>query len=259
MNFPSDLGASATSVALAIIYKSNELIWPPDFKMSNLELANLSGERLSNIGRSRQKVLDRCKIGGVPLFTYVDNRQRRAGTYLINFNLASTYIQTVFNLHSNNDQKGGVFDNDPNVTYPNVVKHNDVGGDDDNFNWLLDQFQNAAPGWCIQNDTQREKIMEFSEADRDKLEAIMNRFAERGEKRERLISWVEGGLKDFDRLYGGGNGGDAAHRAEWQRELDDMVAELEAELADPHPDNVPWVEQTRSRIANRRRMLNGGN
>jgi len=118
-NFPSDLGSPATSVALAIIYKSNELIWPPKFKMSNTELSNLSGERLSNIGRTRQKVLDRCEVGGVPLFTYVDNGNRRAGTYIINFNLASTYSQLNVNLTSNSSQNTPLIDNDHNLTQPN--------------------------------------------------------------------------------------------------------------------------------------------
>lgn len=121
-NFPMDLGAPATSVALAIIYKSNELIWPPDFKMSNLELSHLSGESLTNIWRTRQKVLDRCKVGGVPLFSYVSNGKRRSGTYIINFNLTSTKLQTNFKLTSTNSQKAPEIDQDHNIIKPNDNK-----------------------------------------------------------------------------------------------------------------------------------------
>jgi len=121
-NFPADLGAPATSVALAIIHKSNELIWPPSFKMSNMELSNLSGEKLSNIGRSRQKVLERCKVDGVPVFTYTDGEQRRCGTYKINFHITSTQLQDNFNETSTQLQNTPVIDNDHNETNPNLIK-----------------------------------------------------------------------------------------------------------------------------------------
>jgi hypothetical protein len=41
-SFPDQLGAAGSSVAQAIIYKANELYFPSDFVMSNVELSHLS-------------------------------------------------------------------------------------------------------------------------------------------------------------------------------------------------------------------------
>jgi hypothetical protein len=252
-SFPDQLGAIGSAVAQAIIYKANELYFPSEFKMSNVELSHLSGEDVSNIGRSRQNVLDICLIDGIPLFTYIGNKKRKAGTYIINYSLTSSWRQDNVNEASSGRQKEGVFDNDPNSTLPNETN---VGGDGENFDWLMDQIQNVAPG-SVLNETQKRRVIEFSEAPREKLEPILQRFAERGEKRERLISWIDGGLREFDRLYGGGNGGQPDRRAEWAKELKQMEAELAEEMKDPLPENEPWRVQQRERIANRRRVLKG--
>jgi len=122
-SFPDQLGAPASAVAQAIIYKSNELWFPAEFTMSNKELSQLSGEKLSNIGRTRQKVLDTCIVDGQPLFIYVNGAQRRAGVYKINFNSASTQLQDNFNSTSNSRQKQPEIDNDHNSTLPNKTKH----------------------------------------------------------------------------------------------------------------------------------------
>jgi hypothetical protein len=222
----------------------------------------------------KQQVLRRIRIEGEWLIKIKPGKKTNntPALYEINYDLLvpQSLVMPTFGLQSSRKIDGtldGSLDDTLDDTLddlPSILrseereKRGDVGGDGDNFNWLMDQIQNVAPG-SVLNDTQRQRMIEFSEAPREKLQAILQRFAERGEKRERLISWIDGGLRDWDRLYGGGNGGDAAHRAEWKRELDDMERELKEELADPHPDNVPWVKQTRERIANRRRMLNGGN
>lgn len=122
-SFPDQLGAPASSVAQAIIYKANDLYFPADWKMSNVELSLLSGEDVSNIGRTRQKVLDVCKIDGVPMFTYVGNKKRKAGKYIINYSLTSTWRQDSVNESSNSRQKEGEIDNDPNSTLRNETKH----------------------------------------------------------------------------------------------------------------------------------------
>lgn len=98
--FPSIIGDKATAVGLAIIFKWNSLMRPADFRMANSELESLSGCD-SHLGRTRQKILDDCKIGGVPLFTYVSNGTRRAGTYRINTNLLPNYDQIMTKLTPN--------------------------------------------------------------------------------------------------------------------------------------------------------------
>ena len=95
--FPSILGEKANSMALGIIHKWNDLVRPAEFRMSNSELQGLSGAT-SHVGRTRQKILDECKIAGVPLFTYVSNGTKRAGTYKINTNLLPIYDQSMTNL-----------------------------------------------------------------------------------------------------------------------------------------------------------------
>lgn len=95
--FPSILGAKATAVAMAVIYKWNSLFRPAMFRMANAELCHLSGVT-SNIERSRQRICDLCKIDGIPLFTYVSNGTRRGGTYRINGNLAANLRQINGNL-----------------------------------------------------------------------------------------------------------------------------------------------------------------
>lgn len=103
--FPSMIGDKATAVGLAIIFKWNSLMRPADFRMANSELESLSGCD-SHLGRTRQKILDDCKIGGVPLFTYVSNGTRRAGTYRINTNLLPNYDQIMTKLTPNYGHNG---------------------------------------------------------------------------------------------------------------------------------------------------------
>lgn len=76
--------------------------------MSNKELSHLSGVKLSNLGRTRQKVLDTCEVDGTPLFIYVSQGRHRAGKYMINFNLTSS-----------SRQKPPENDNDLNITKQN--------------------------------------------------------------------------------------------------------------------------------------------
>lgn len=91
--FPSILKASANSVAHGIMFKWNQLYMPDVFRMSNVELSYLSGID-SHIGRSRQKVIDECKINETPLFSYVSNGRQRAGTYRINCTLLPNSTRT---------------------------------------------------------------------------------------------------------------------------------------------------------------------
>lgn len=111
-SFPDKLGAPGSAVAQAIIYKSNELWFPAEFAMSNRELAQLSGEKQANIGRTRQKVLDTCIVDGKPMFMYVSNGKHKAGKYILNFNLCSGLTSTY-------RQKQGKIDNDLNSTKQN--------------------------------------------------------------------------------------------------------------------------------------------
>jgi len=121
-SFPDQLGANASSLAQALIYKANDLYFPPSFKMSNTELSHLSGVLINNIGRTRQKVLDICEFDGVPMFTYVENGKRLAGKYTINYFILSTRLQVDISVLSDSRQKEGVFDNDPNSTLPSSTK-----------------------------------------------------------------------------------------------------------------------------------------
>lgn len=114
-SFPDKLGAPGSAVAQAIIYKSNDLWFPADFTMSNRELSQLSGEKLTNIGRTRQKVVDTCIVDGKPMFIYVSNGKHKAGKYILNFNLCSGLTSTYH-------QKQGKIDNDPNSTLHNPTK-----------------------------------------------------------------------------------------------------------------------------------------
>lgn len=88
--FPSILRGNANSVAHAIMQKWNRLIRPESFSMSNAELSSMSGVT-SHIERSRQKVLDRCKIDRTPLFIYIPGTTRMAGKYKINSTLLPLY------------------------------------------------------------------------------------------------------------------------------------------------------------------------
>ena len=135
-SFPDQLGAPAAAVAHAIIYKSNDLFFPASFKMSNTELAQLSGERLANIGRTRQKVMDTCIIDGSPLFVYTSNGRHKSGSYMINFNLCS-------GLTSTSRQKQGKIDKDPNPTLPNPTK-------------IPPTPQNVSTKYMISNDNEEE-------------------------------------------------------------------------------------------------------
>lgn len=121
-SFPDQLGAVASSVAQAIIYKANDLYFPADWQMSNVELSHLSGVDVSNIGRSRQKVCEICKVDGIPLFTYVGNDKRKAGKYIINYSLPSRWRQDSVKVTSSSRQKDPEIDNDPNLTLPNETK-----------------------------------------------------------------------------------------------------------------------------------------
>lgn len=98
--FPSVLGGNATAVAHAIMRKWNVLIRPSEFTMTNKELEWLTGID-THIGRWRQKVIDNCKVERSPLFTYVSNGRKRAGTYRINTNLLPNNYQTNTNLLPN--------------------------------------------------------------------------------------------------------------------------------------------------------------
>lgn len=112
-NFP-DLSLSAHSIGLAIIHKSNELYYPASFRMSNKELSMLSKVRESNIGRSRQVLLEHAIIDGVPFFTYISAGRKRAGLYKINFTLTSDRLHLDFTLASLSLQNTPQNDNDHN-------------------------------------------------------------------------------------------------------------------------------------------------
>lgn len=135
--------------------------------------------------------------------------------------------------------------------------------EDERFDMICDAFKKAIGGdpdaiTLVSNEHQLEAFNEILEHKDEYILDVINTAALKGKlHQDNALGYVRTGLRNG--WYGGtGGNGDAAHRAEWQKELDDMERELEAELADPHPDNVPWVEQTQERIANRRRMLNGG-
>ena len=81
--FPATLKPQATVVAHAIMFKWNSLYRPASFRMANKELEYLSGVH-THIGRWRQHVCDDCRIDETPLFIYVSNGQKSAGTYKIN-------------------------------------------------------------------------------------------------------------------------------------------------------------------------------
>lgn len=114
-SFPDQLGDSCSSMAQAIIYKSNELWFPAEFTMSNKELSQLSGVKLTNIRRIRQKLLAGCKIDKIPLFTYVSGGTQKAGTYKINFTLGTTLARVYV-------QKQPDSAHDPNTTLQNTTK-----------------------------------------------------------------------------------------------------------------------------------------
>jgi len=128
-SFPDQLGAAGSSVAQAIIYKANELYFPADFVMSNVELSHLSGVDVSNVGRTRQKVCEICVVDGKWLFHYVGNDKRKAGKYIIDYRLPSLWRQDSVSVTSNSRQKDPLIDNDPNSTLPNVTKTTTDAGD----------------------------------------------------------------------------------------------------------------------------------
>jgi len=110
--FQHILSASAQCVALAIIHKANELIFPDSFRMSNTELAQISGRSISNIGRLRQQVLTEVVVNETPVFTYASRGQRKAGIYRINFTITSLKLQKNFSLTSEKLPEG----RDHNIT-----------------------------------------------------------------------------------------------------------------------------------------------
>lgn len=120
-SFPDQLGAAGSSLAQAIIYKANDLYFPADFKMSNVELSHLSGVDVSNVGRVRQRVCEICVIDGKWLFHYVGNDKRKAGKYIIDYRLPSLWRQDSVSLTSNSRQIDPLIDNDPNSTLLNTT------------------------------------------------------------------------------------------------------------------------------------------
>ena len=202
-SFPDRLGAPASAVAQAIIYKSNDLWFPSEFAMSNKELSHLSGEKLSNIGRTRQKVLDTCTVDGQPLFIYVNGRQRKAGIYKINFNLTSTKLQNPPEI-----------DNDLNITI-----------ESDSAKWLLKEFQNCVPGigWRPESDNQRQRFNELCNAPKDKLEKILESARLKGVSSRGLLKWVEGGLANYGKLYGNTNGSSKVYRDPHKETIDSLM------------------------------------
>ena len=220
-SFPDKLGAPASAVAQAIIYKSNELWFPAEFAMSNKELSQLSGEKLSNIGRTRQKVLETCLIGKQPLFIYVNGVQRKAGMYKINFNLTSTELQDDFKMTSNSRQKHPEIDNDPNLTLPNETKLNNKPSaplpeneDEERHDRITDALKKAIGSrdiTLVSNDYQRAAFDALMEYPDEKILHVIQVAGEKGKlHQDNAITYVKNGLENYDSWYAnptGGNGG----------------------------------------------------
>lgn len=262
---------------IGIILEANELGFKNPIGLTVSQALPIGGGRSRQTLNGRRKSLAKVKVDGKQLVKVKagNKGQNSVATYEIDYISLCSYNgvwQEIDDLPSNkldnSSDKPDTRHHTPQThvglqpaDHPKIreeERREDVGGDGGDFQWLLREFQNVAPGWSIQNDTQRQKMIEFSETPREKLEAILKRAAERGEKGERLISWVDGGLEDFDRLYNGVSYGDGQTKADVLKDLKfqkDHLIELQTEQAEDtrvnkHPEDWDgYIKATKEHIA----------
>lgn len=124
-------------------------------------------------------------------------------------------------------------------SFTDISTDNIYEGKPENFDKIISLFQNMAPGqWQIQNDYQRQKVLEFCEVPIEKIEACLQRAGSKGRKWYDLVDWVSRGLENWDQWYGGGNGDGKPKLlpARCREEIEILRKEREAVLAAPESD-----------------------
>lgn len=219
LNMPHDLGPDAHSLFLGLVYKASLF----DFTITELSIPNsemcllsVLTERAMTDARS---ILVKYRLRGNPVVmpglsrsnTVVDYQRGykgQSGVYTTHFDVLLEYeirhpVVMSGLSRSNSHPKVGFGDGITPVYADIYNKENSIVSDEnDEFQWLLERFQNAAPGWCIQNDYQRQALREILEYPKEHIETVLKRGGRKGLKASALISWVEGGLRSYEKFYG---------------------------------------------------------
>lgn len=247
---------------IGLILEANRLRFKNPFDLTlNQTMAAGGGDSRQTVSR-RRKQLSKYKIDGKPIMTYTAGNKSRntTATYTIDYNLLCSYNgiwqgqtdtpsqmwdRSATEVRREADSSATILRSDQKREEENSPRFSNVVSrsgppqpeDENKFNKILDLFENAAPGWCIQNDIQRQKLIDYCEVDIGKLGEILEKAGLKGVKGDALFSWVDKGIKNYDVLYAGGNSDGRAKRenaelALMQKEVVEQRALGHYEIAD---------------------------
>jgi hypothetical protein len=189
--------AKEISMAHGLMYKSYQLYFPAEFKISNQELSKLSGNPLTNIGRVRQNVIDACIYDGIPIFSYSSQKKNHYGKYRINYPIISQYYHNIITIKSEYYQNI-VNDDD----FLNNNKGNYFSSEKEKNSWLLDLLMNVAPGWGGPvNQSQSDMMDEILKFPDHQVRTVCTQAAKSGIRANGMLSWILKGLDNFSQFY----------------------------------------------------------